>query len=178
MKRFIMFSTILLSCILLNPTKVVAQRKKCEFRSTICINGYWGAWEDSFNSNFNSKISYIYFNGVYDNFIIHDSKKHPSNYIMKVVIDHFKLDTDKKSKKQRIKNNTWYEYSGTVEYYTELTFQNFEDLASTWPHGAWDTSNGKKHVVKAKIKIAPYEDYPRVYNIWFEQWGVGIRPKW
>lgn len=177
MKRLILLLVILFGVVSIPSSRMIAQSKKCEFRSTICINGYWGDWKDSFNGNFNSKISYISFNGVYDNFIIHDSFKHPSNYIMKVVINNFQLDTDKKSKKQRIKNNTWYEYSGTVEYYTELTFQNFGDLASTWPHGAWDTSNGKKHVVKAKIKIAPYEDYPRVYNIWFEQWGVGIRPK-
>lgn len=165
-----LFSIVLLSFTLLTPTNTVAQSKKSFFRYSICKNGYWGDWGGS------NGIHKMMFNGSYDRFIIHDNYFHPSEYIMKVVINNFQLDTNKKSKRQRIKNNTWYEYTGTVEYYTELTFQNFGDLAYTWPQVSWNTSTGKKHIVNAKIIIAPYEDYPKVYNIFFENLGIGIRP--
>ena len=29
-------------------------------------------------------------------------------------------------------------------------------------------------VVLSTIKIAPYKDHPKIYNIWFEDVGVGI----
>ena len=172
MKRSIFVLSVFLWIFMLSPNSMKGQSKLFDYN--ICVNGYWGNWK---NSYLGIGIEKFYINGKSDNFIIHSSLLHPSNYIMKVVINNFVLDTDKKSKKERMKSNTWYEYSGTVEYYTELTFQNFGEFTEYWPYSYWNTSNGKKHVVKAKIKIAPYEDYPQLYNIFFENYGVAISRK-
>ena len=171
MKRIIMFSTILLSCIILSPTKVVAQKHKGQFQYAISINGYWGDWKSSY---IGVGIEKFYFNGTINNFVIHSSEEHPSNYVMKVTINDYRLDTDKKSRKQRLKDNVYYEYEGTVEYYTELTFQDFGEYTHRWPYISWNTSKGKKHVAKAIIKIQPYKEYPQILNIFFENYGVAI----
>ena len=171
MKRIIMFSTILLSCIILSPTKVVAQKHKGQFQYAISINGYWGDWKSSY---IGVGIEKFYFNGAINHFVIHSSEEHPSNYVMKVTINDYRLDTDKKSRKQRLKDNVYYEYEGTVEYYTELTFQDFGEYTHRWPYISWNTSKGKKHVAKAIIKIQPYKEYPQILNIFFENYGVAI----
>lgn len=43
-----------------------------------------------------------------------------------------------------------------------------------WPYTP-DTSNGKPHTVAATIKIQPYKKKPEVYNIFFENLGIGIQ---
>ena len=178
MKHFFLILSVLFSVMFFHPIEAQGQgRTKTLFSYCKNINGYWGEWDVS-NWVEDMLPSYrqdrFYFNGSVNDFVIHHNSDHPSQYVMRIIVNNLEIDTNKKSKKQRIKDNTWYEYTGTVEYYTELTFQNFGDIIEHWPFSKWKTSNGKKHVVNAIIKIAPYKDYPKVYHIFFENYGVAI----
>lgn len=142
----------------------------CTFTCCKYINNYWGNWHGTGN--------YV-FEGSLNHFIIHDKFEHPSKYIMKVDIDGMTIEANKKNRKERVKSNSWYEYAGTVEYYTEVTFENFGNLIELWPQpNSPNTSKGKKHIAKATIRIAPYKDTPRVYNIFFEGYGLAISLKY
>ena len=83
------------------------------------------------------------------------------------------IDNDKKAKKQRIKTDQWYEYAGSVEYYTNRLQDRFKDIINQWPY-VTDASYGEVHNVPAIIKIQPYKKNPKVYNIFFEGYGIGI----
>lgn len=136
------------------------------------INGYWGQWE---NSNPYRFIDGGYLlQGTYDEFIIYENGKHPSQYIMKVKLFAMRIEEDKKIKKKRIKSGEWYQYTGSVEYYTKDVLERFNDIIQQWPYTS-DTSNGKRHTVAATIKIQPYKKKPEVYNIFFENLGIGIQ---
>lgn len=138
------------------------------------INGYWGKWE---NSNPYTYIEGGYLiKGNYDEFIIYDYNNHPSQYIMKVKLFAMDVETDKKLKKQRIKSGQWYEYSGTVEYYTQGLWDKFKNIMHQWPNVP-DASNGEIQTASATIKIQPYKKRPEVYNIFFENIGLGIQFK-
>ena len=86
------------------------------FSFTKCINNYWGEWK--YSNPYRTIDGGYLLNGTYDEFIIYAYDKHPSQYIMKVKLFAMSVDNDKKAKKQRIKTDQWYEYTGTVEYYT------------------------------------------------------------
>lgn len=92
---------------------------------------------------------------------------------MKVKLFAMSVDNDKKAKKQRIKTDQWYEYTGTVEYYTNGLWDKFKDIVNQWPYVP-DASYGEVHTVSATIKIQPYKKNPKVYNILFEGYGIGI----
>lgn len=136
------------------------------------INGYWGQCESS-NPYTYIEGGYI-LQGTYDEFIIYEHGKHPSQYIMKVKLFAMRIEEDKKIKKKRIKSGQWYQYSGSVEYYTKRELERFSNIIQTWPYTP-NTSNGKCHTVAATIKIQPYKKKPEVYNIFFENLGIGIQ---
>lgn len=134
------------------------------------LNGYWGAWQ----SNFGEVLQ-----GTYDEFIIYNHQYHPSNYIMKVKIFGMQVEIDKKIKKKRIKEKRWYEYVGTVEYFTNISYPDFKAQFNLWPSGilapkaAENSSHSNSR--SATIKIQPYKKNPEVYNIFFEDYGIGIQ---
>lgn len=130
------------------------------------INGYWGKWEQQYVCSIT---------GNFDNFVLHSSIQHPSEYYCKVVIQNFSVP-DKKTKRIHNKNKIWYEYTGYIEYYV-ASWWDEGDFVSVFPSGApYSTKNGYRlKRSKATIKIAPYKKSPRVYNIWFEGYGVGIQ---
>lgn len=146
-----------------------------EFQYAKCINGIWGEWEKAY--------SYA-IKGKYDDFILYDKYRHPSEYIMRVKIYYY--SEEKKAKKLRLKNG-WYEYSGVVEYYTtDYNSQYLNFNFERWPHGCL-TAKGtditpiidKKYVKvnqrEAKINIQAYKGKdPRCYNIYFDNIGIGI----
>ncbi len=90
------------------------------------------------------------------------------------------MTPDKKTIKLHYKNNMWYEYSGTVEYYVTEKYPTILDIlkAFDFPYFNYDSgSDGNpcvKRTARATIKIAPYKDHPKCYNIYFDNIGVGI----
>lgn len=141
------------------------------FNYSKLINGYWGEW---ISSNPYTYIDGGYLmKGTYDEFIIYEYGKHPSQYVLKVKLFHMAVDPNKKRKKKRVKSNEWYEYQGSVEYFTVNEQEKLESIIHKWPYTP-DASVGKSHTVPATIKIQPYKKYPEVYNIFFEDNGLGI----
>lgn len=146
-----------------------------DFQYSKCINGIWGEWEKAYSY----KIK-----GNYDDFILYDTYRHPSEYIMRIKIYYY--SEEKKSKKLRLKNG-WYEYSGVVEYFTTDYNSNYQNFNfKRWPHGCL-TAEGtditpiidKKYVKvnqrEAKINIQAYKGKgPRCYNIFFDNIGIAI----
>lgn len=129
------------------------------------INGYWGKWQKEY---------VLSATGDINNFVLHSSTSHPSEFYCKVVIQNFSMP-DKKTKRLYCKNKIWYEYTGYIEYYV-ASWWSVEDYVRNFPVGPYNTENGY-HLKRSKatIKIAPYKKSPRVYNIWFEGYGVGIQ---
>lgn len=140
------------------------------FRGSLFINGYWGQWEDL---SWHFAIS-----GYSNNFVLHERGEHPSNYFVHVAINNFVPPT-KDEKKYHIKNNLWYEYTGTVEYFVDEASPTIESLLkSGWIAWSITSANEISHHVKrtasATIKIAPYKDNPQTYNVFFDNVGFAI----
>lgn len=158
-----------------------AQIKICAY-----YDGYWGEWEDAYifslyggRNTVDESLPYLKIYGNYSGFSTYANTDHPSAYMFKFQISNY-LAPDKKTKKHHLKSNEWYEYSGVVEYFVKDEHDTIKDILkrgsafgripaiqSTW-------SGARKRTAKATIKIAPYKDHPRVYNIWFEGVAVGI----
>ena len=95
---------------------------------------------------------------------------------MKVRIYGMPNVVDKKEKKRRIKSKQWYEYRGTVEFFTDTHYTSTREVVSRWPYVSSATdSNTKLNTKTATIKIQPYKKKPLVYNIFFEGFGIGIQ---
>ncbi len=149
-------------------------------------DGYWGEWEDAYifsiYGGFNTvdeSFPYLKVYGNYSGFSTYANTDHPSAYMFKFQITNY-IAPDKKTRKYHLKNNKWYEYSGIVEYFLKDERETIRDIMtkgsifgripatqSIWP-------GALKRTVNATIKIAPYKDHPKVYNIFFEGVGVGI----
>lgn len=142
-------------------------------------NGYWGQWKSHTTRYSSFPPSFEYgMRGNYFGFIIYKRGNHPSEYFFKFQIDSY-IEPDKKTKKEMLKNNKWYVFSGTVEYYVTESYSTIESILKEYgfPYFSSKGKSGEpcaKRVAKAKIQIAPYKDHPRVYNIWFDGVGVGI----
>lgn len=141
------------------------------------INGYWGKWQYSIPYSSGEVLQ-----GTYDEFIIYANSYHPASFIMRVKINGLVIEHGKKEKARRkaaIKANTWYQYTGTVEYFTDDRYKSFKDQFDRWPSGilmpkATDT-NIKSNIRPAIIKIEPFKKNPTVYNIFFDGFGIGIQ---
>lgn len=140
------------------------------------IKGYWGEWQNSVSYSSGEVLQ-----GTYDEFIIYYKTYHPSEYILKVKINGLVIESSKKEKarmKAAIKANTWYQYSGTVEYFTTSN-TDFKQQFALWPNGviapkATDT-DARSNIRPATITIQPFKKNPQVYNIWFDGYGIGIQ---
>ncbi len=143
---------------------------------SLCLyrDGFWGNWSEVGSS--------ARFYGNYSGFMIYNSSVGQWDWGFKFQISGFSIPP-KKARKQRIKNNQWYEYKGTVEYFISDDYPNYYAYVkgSTYPKfiaaESFTKQNGrpvKKIVVPATIKIAPYKDHPRVYNIYFQNVGIAI----
>jgi hypothetical protein len=139
---------------------------------SICfyVNGYWGTWHETF------------FYGVYGNyggFCFYEKSDHPSEYLFRFTITNYIPPTKEMLKKAR-KSNTWLEYTGTAEYYVNddnpTIDKLFMDEVFLSPKKISDrpTRPIVKRTAKARIRIRPYKDHPRVYNIWFDNVAFGI----
>lgn len=156
-------------------------------------DGYWGGWKDYY---------WCKINGSYNGFVIYDGK-HPSDYFFKFTITG-RIPPDKKEIKRHYKYHTWWEYSGTVEYYICDVYPTFEESIKEFGRPlmkgdietqtyqdklsmlrASSISQGKTFTPiglmlkrsSAKIKIAPYPKktyHPKCYNIFFDRVGIAI----
>ena len=155
-------------------------------------DGYWGKW--SYDSG-----SAVY--GNYDGFVIFGRYNgHPSKYFFKFQINNY-VKPIKKAIKYHYKNNIWWEYEGTVEYYISDVYPTMKDFvkennrflrnfdvdgsdyeqklsalrASKMMKGQRFTPIGFKRITKkAKIRIEPYKKVPRVYNIFTDDCGIAL----
>ena len=161
MKKIIIFLSLLF-CITFDGN--------AQIRFNAYFDGYWAQWFDANNAQ-------IY--GNYEGFVIHTKEEGPWNYRFKFTIDKFNVP-DKKQRKKDIKENKWYVFSGTVEYYISddnpSALENFRKNRgpSFIPAKLQNGRPTKKITSKATIKVAAFKDLPRVYNIWYDNVGLGI----
>lgn len=138
------------------------------------INGYWGEWKNSVSYSSGEVLQ-----GNYDEFIIYHNSYHPSAYLLKVKINGLVIESSKIEKnrmKAAIKANTWYEYTGTVEYFTNDYCNSTKEVVNRWPYIPNATDTGSHSNIKqATIKIQPFKKNPVVYNIFFDGFGIGIQ---
>ena len=151
------------------------------FRYGKCFNGYWDdRWEDGMNINYGSGIGYV-MKGNYGELVIYSystySGGRPSDYIAKIKVIGLNTNIDKKEKKRRKKNNEWYEYTGTIEYYSDKFNETKEKWLRHFPYVPDERGEGTiRRVASVRIKIAPYKKNPECYNIWLENgMGLGIQ---
>ena len=145
------------------------------------VHGYWTSWEEKnysngyyFNRTFqlNGQVNGDTFSGME----IRLNGKQPWDWCFKFEIDNY-YKPDKKSRKEHQKNNTWYEYSGWVEYYVTDEYPTIQQVLEKFefpvvqPTG--ETARAKRRA-RATIKIAPYKKAPECFNIYFDGIGVGL----
>jgi len=162
MKRF--FFTILIS---LFCCVVSAQIKRAAY-----FDGYWSDWKS------NSQVNWA-IRGGYGGFIIYPEESGPWDPWFSFKIDNFYMP-DAKTRKQNFKSGLWYEFTGTVEYYISddyisayQIFRSSRGASFVNPKQPGERPT-KKITSRATIKIAPYKDHPKVYNIWYDNVGLGI----
>lgn len=161
MKKYILLTLFTIVCI--------GAKSQTWIKTAIYQNNIWYPWEESSN---------VKQSGTYNQFSVHSLHRDPSHFYFRITINNFYIP-DKKTRKQHIKNNEWYEYTGYIEYWIDDDHMNFLSCFSnrkTVPIEAvpWLKYDGRPSIIKkssATIKIAPYEKYPQIYNIWFE--GIG-----
>ena len=143
---------------------VISTHAQGNFRYATMKNNIWGKWETSFHNSY--VIDHI---GDGDN-IIYYKINHPSDYIFRVVCPAMHYDNDKKSRKEHLKNDEWYEFHGVVEIFTDP-----ETFVSRFPYVAsHDKPEIKSNVLPAIIRIAPYKKRIETVNIFFGDVGLGL----
>lgn len=140
-------------------------------KTAVNQNGTWYPWRQGHG---------VTLSGSWDYFAVHSIYYDSSRFYFKIKIDNFTIPP-KKVRKDHLKSNTWYEYSGYIEYWIDDDHLDFisalEDEALKLLPGAavpWLQFGGRPSIVKkspAKIMIQPYKSYPQLFNIWFE--GIG-----
>lgn len=129
-------------------------------------NNIWGKWvqsENPFDCYLINKV------GDYE-WIIYRYNQHPANYLFKLTCANLHIDKDKKSRRAHLKNNIWYEYTGSVEIFTDA-----ETFAKDFPLVAsHDKPEIKSNVLPARISVEPYKNHPKVLNIYFDDYGFAI----
>lgn len=181
------FLTVL---IFLSCNSLYSQKYSCYY------DGFWGDW-DSYSGPYTWGVQ---FHGGYGGFVVFEKHKHPSEYFFVFKITGYSKPTKKEIKEHR-KTNTWWVYNGQVEYYICDVYPTFGDCLKHLKRPLLESDTkgsqyeekllivranqinqtgrfnkiGLKRVVKnATIRIAPYKEHPRVYNIFFEGIGYAI----
>ena len=143
-----------------------------QISTNIYYDGYWGTWKKEYDTY--TKDSWYQLYGNNSGFIIYNQIFHPSQYFFKFQIDSYSAPSKEERKNHR-KNDIWYEYTGTVEYFVNSDYPTIKDaLKGVYAFPCVRNDNGNKRTARAIIKIAPYKKYPQVYNIWFEDVGIAI----
>jgi len=150
---------------------VYSQAPIVEFGSY--YDSYWGEWHGG--DNYKAK-------GTYNDFVAYWYINHPSEYYFKLtfnVPNAINGEVPKKERKRRLKNNQWYEYEGTIEFYlndnistVKQWVMNFGKIGRGYPYR--NIGNNIRIEYPCKIRIAPYKDNPRTYNIFFDKFGIAF----
>ena len=136
------------------------------------FDGYWSDWKSDSQVNWAIR-------GSYAGFIIYPKASGPWEPWFKFTINNFYMP-DAKTRKKNVKYGQWYEFTGTVEYYISDDYISAYQIFKTRRGASFvnpkqpDGRPTKKVTSQAKIKIAPYKDHPTVYNIWYDNVGLGI----
>lgn len=149
--------------------KSSAFSQTAKFGVSCYFDGYWSKWLMA--------EACVY--GGYSGFIIYFDDEGKWNYRFKFTIDDMKFP-NRKQRKKDIKNNKFYEFVGTVEYYISDDFPSM--LSVFRKHKRFyllpaKLDNGrptKKVTSKAVFKVQAFKDLPRVYNMWFDDVGIAI----
>lgn len=174
--KYIVNRLFIVILFIISPSLLKGQIKTCGY-----FDGYWGAWEENYFMDIFGRIDYtlpcqkVY--GDYSGFCIYQAQAHPSYYSFRFKITNY-VEPSKKTKKEHLKSKQWYDYNGIVEYYVTDKYPTAKacvrSSSGNFPSVLPTTEGAKKKTVNARIQIAPYKDHPQVYNIWFEDVGVGI----
>lgn len=158
MKRFLFFLILLIG--VLSIESVTAQHA--------CFN-YRGAW-----SSWNSVPGKISINSTYSSIILKTSGG--LEYFSFRILNY--REPTKDERKYHEKNDVWYEYTGWVEYIVNDTYPTAADFSKASrfviPNPRHDETPTVKRKASCTITIAPYKKHPEVYNVWFDNIGVGI----
>ncbi len=129
-------------------------------------NNIWGEWESSVNP-----FDRYLINKISDNeWVIYRYNTHPSNYLFKLKINNFFFDKDKKSRKDHVRNNQWYEFTGCVEIFTDA-----DNFAKNFPFiPSYDKPEIRCLVLPARIRVEPYKKKIQTINILFDEVGLGL----
>lgn len=138
------------------------------------VNGYWSKWQNLYGAEFQ---------GAINDFVLYPEYQHPSEFFVRVRINNFYLPSKQQIKEHK-KTNTWFEYSGTVEYYVSNQYPTIESIFKDYvPWGTWKNMYPKllqmekeqyvKRTANATIKLAPTKE-PIILNIYFDSVGFGI----
>ena len=77
--------------------------------------------------------------------------------------------------------NQWFEYYGTVDYYVNDSYPTAEDLAKSCcfviPNAREDLTPSVMRHASARIRVEPYKNNPKNYNIFFDNIGVAVGVK-
>lgn len=160
MKRIIKISLIALFTL----TSIVSFSQR-RFMTGVYYNGYWGKnWREP---------SGLLIEGTFDEFIVY--YYHPGNFTIRVKINYMPSEIPKKIMKMRLKSGEWYEYSGTIEYFTRSGTSDITKDIERWTSAPSGNDEGVIKVTKpATIRIMPYKKNPETYNILFDNVGIGI----
>ena len=137
-------------------------------------DGYWSEWKHDSSYSPTIKIQ-----GNYDGFIIYLGSEGPWEYRFKFTIDNMSFP-DKKQRKKDIKEDKWYVFTGTVEYYvgnhhsTALSIFRQTKGPNLCSRVLATGLPAKKVTSRATIKIPAFKKLPRVYNIWYDNVALAI----
>lgn len=161
---------ILLFLMVMSINGLSAQTFTCCF-----FDGFWSDWK-----RVEPSVS-VY--GSWDSFIMFDKnsgdKWEPQ---FKVTINNLSVP-NKKQRKKDVKDKVWYEFDGTVEYNLPIDGMNILEWfryfkgALLLDKPALEEAleqDARKVVSRATIKIPAFEKRPLVYNVYFDNVGVGI----
>lgn len=87
----------------------------------------------------------------------------------------------KQELKNHEKNQQWFSYYGSVEYYVNDTYPTADALAKAScfviPNARQDQTPSVLRCTTGEIRIYPYKNNPKTYNIFFDNIGIGLSVK-
>ena len=157
-KLIVLFALIPLisSCRTLLNMSIDSDVYFCEYRG-----GFWGEWSRS--------IMFCTAKGSVGNFVLYPDSVHPSEWGTRVYVNGL-------NDLKQLKKGEWYEYSGTIEYYsTKSTLAlAIEDLVRNAISCHVRPVSGNLFSIPATIKVRKGTGRI-VYNILFDNVGIGIQ---
>ena len=144
-------------------------------RTAYGMDGYWSSW------NF----SLLEVTGSMRNFVLFNGSDHPSIFLLRWKADNY-TKPSKKEIKEHIKSDSWFEYTGTVEYWVSEEYPTIKDVLKkkqgslvTNPDSGYGNSQSSGRKVKrtatAKMMCQFYKNgYIKNINLFFDNIGYGI----